>query len=157
MIRMMLSLASAAAVAGCAPAPRDIAIAGLDLGNPAVLTRLQQQLPLDDRGTLGTYALLHWPQSKFFCGEPIGGQQPQARTVGEAIDQTRAYDLALANKQAPVATDRGAERRAQEAAVINRLEQALLERDMRKGSGPTDRAAERNIEALRAELTALRR
>ena len=90
----------AAAVAGCAPSTRDTPLADLDLADGVTLAALQGALPPNDRALLGTYALLHWPKSRFYCGQPIGGRGPEPSTVGEAIDRTRTYEDALERTRA---------------------------------------------------------
>lgn len=153
----------AMALGACAPPVRDVALAGLDLADGKTLASLQQALPQDDRAALGTYALLHWPKSKFYCGQPIGGRAAPAATVGEAIDQTRAYEAALqlaqGNRQTAVALSAG----SAEKALITRMEQLVLERDMLRGRlGPEADATvqgkqlAQRLEEMRAELGRLR-
>jgi sirohydrochlorin ferrochelatase len=153
----------ASVLSACAPAVRDIEIAKLDLADGRTLAQLQQKLPLDERAALGTYALLHWPQSKFYCGRPIGGQGSVATTVGEAIDQTRAYEASLALARASASTNAALAIRSEETGLITRIEQLVLERDMLFAqAGPaaasTPRAADikSEITALRLELEQLR-
>jgi hypothetical protein len=154
----------AAAVAGCAPATRDTPLANLDLADGVTLASLQGDLPPNDRALLGTYALLHWPKSRFYCGQPIGGRGPEPSTVGEAIDQTRAYEAALERTQARervVQTSNIA--REEETALITRIEQLVYERDMlyaRMGPAaattPRGEEIKKRLEALRADLDLLR-
>ena len=151
------------ALSGCAPSVRDVDLSGLDLADGKTLASLQDALPQDDRAALGTYALLHWPKSRFYCGEPIEGRSSIAATVGEAIAQTRAYErrlaLARARTDAPVAQTS----RNEEIDLVNRMERLVLERDMlRSRMGPAAETApegitiNRNLATIRTELAALR-
>lgn len=154
----------AAAVAGCAPSTRDTPLAELDLADGVTLATLQGDLPPNDRALLGTYALLHWPKSRFYCGQPIGGRGSAPSTVGEAIDQTRAYEAALERTQAKERVVQNSNiAREDETALITRIEHLVYERDMLYGRmGPaaatTPRGAEikKSLEALHAELDQLR-
>lgn len=154
----------AALLAGCSASPRDVSIASLDLADGTTLAELQSTLPADDRAALGTYALLHWPKSKFYCGQPIGGGNAVASTVGEAIDQTRAYEKALEVAQAQTRASVAMSAKAEERALIDRLEHLVLERDMlfaRMGSAahdtPRGTAIERQLAEVREELGQVRK
>lgn len=164
-MRAMIVGLLAMALAACAPAPRDVRLAGLDLGNPRTLAALQQNVPVDERAALATYALLHWPQSKFYCGEPIGGSQPLPQTVGEAIDQTRAYEAALETGKAREGTPVRSAAQARDKTLVDRIDYLVLKRDMLRMSPgtPPDPAApslpaiERELATLRSELAEARR
>lgn len=162
-MRVFVSGVMAAALGACTPAVGDVTLAGLDLADGKTLAALQEALPPDDRAALGTYALLHWPKSKFFCGKPIGGSAATAQTVGEAIAQTKAYEAALALAQAKAPTTATLTPRAEETALITRMEQFVFERDtlyarMGPQADATPRGAEikRRIADLREEIDALR-
>ena len=157
----------AALLAGCSTPPRDISIEGLNLADGATLAALQDALPQDDRAALGTYALLHWPKSQFYCGQPIGGRPSLAATVGEAIEQTRAYEtkltLAQARTQAQARTNAALSAKAEETVLISRMEQLVYERDIlygRLGPGadmsPAGLRIKQRLATMRAELTELR-
>lgn len=161
-MRTILLGLGAAALAGCSPAARDVALAGLDLADPATLARLQADLPLDDRGVLATYALLHWPRSRFYCGEPIGGTRALPETIGEAIAQTRAYETALVAAKARQGGGTALSPALQrERAIVDRIDLLVLKRDMQRGAMPAppsslSRDIERELAALRSELAQLR-
>lgn len=162
-MRAMLIALVAAAVGGCTPAPRDISLTGLNLADNKTLSAIQARLTADDRAALGTYALLHWPQSKFYCGEPIGGQASAAATIGEAIDQTRAYEEALERVQAKARMTAALAKQSEERALIAKLERVIFERDRlfsRLGpaalSSAEGRALSARLETFQAELSALR-
>jgi hypothetical protein len=163
-MRTLLIGVVAAAVAGCAPSTRDTPLADLDLADGVTLAALQGALPPNDRALLGTYALLHWPKSRFYCGQPIGGRGPEPSTVGEAIDQTRAYEAALERTRAKERVVQNANiAREEETALITRIEQLVYERDMLYGRmGPTaattPRGAEikESLDTLHSELDLLR-
>lgn len=161
-MRAVLIGVVAAMLGGCAPAVRDRNLAGLDLADGETLAALQAALAPDDRGALGTYALLHWPKSKFYCGRPISGRGSMPTTIGEAIDQTRAYEARLAAQtQERTAVAMTAQMR--EKSLIDRMEQLVLERDKLYGQlGPAaDRtpqgaAIKNRLESMRGELGRLR-
>ncbi|WP_133365832.1 hypothetical protein [Qipengyuania sediminis] len=163
-MRAIIAASLAALLWSCAGAPRDTALAGLDLADGRTLARLQAALPPDDRGALGTYALLHWPRSQFYCGDPIGGVTREAKTVGEAIDQTRAYEARLAKASAPKAAPTRAEQlEKQEQVLTTRIDRLVLERDMlyaRLGPAAASSSRKREIEqaisATRSKLEKLR-
>lgn len=127
-----LTLAGSFILAGCAAAPRDIAIAGLDLNSPAVIAQVGKGLPQEQRAALATFALLHWPESKAYCGRPVFKGDAQPRTVGEAIDKTLEFETALARKrieekQAGSVFEQRAQR---ERRLVDEYEQMLIEREM---------------------------
>lgn len=162
-MRILILGALAATLAGCAPSVRETSLTGLDLADGEILSALQDSLPQDDRAALGTYALLHWPKSKFYCGKPIGGRGALAATIGEAIDQTRAYEIALATARAEARTGAAFSARQQETELVTRMEQLVFERDLLYGRmGPaadgTPRGAEikKRLGEMRTELNALR-
>lgn len=162
-MRTVITVAFACMMAACTAPVRQTPIAGLDLADGRTLARLQQALPPDDRAALGTYALLHWPKSKFYCGKPIGGKGAVAATVGQAIDQTRSYEASLALADASARTNAALAARSEETSLITRMEQLVLERDMlfaRFGAraGDTARAKEIDDElaVLRNQLAQVR-
>ena len=87
------------ALAGCAKNQLDTPLAELDLADPSVIRELQSGLGERERAALATYALLHWPGSKAYCGQPLF-RGPQPRTVSEAIEKTIGFQLALERKRA---------------------------------------------------------
>lgn len=92
---VIISIALALAVTGCASSTLDTPLAGLDLNDSRTLARLQSGLSSQDRGALAVYALRHWPESRAFCGEAVvdtSGRLP--RTIGEAIQLTKAREQA---------------------------------------------------------------
>lgn len=154
--------ACGALMTACAQPVRDRSLADLDLADRATLESLQAALPLDDRGALGTYALLHWPKSRFYCGRPADPSSRPAQTVGEAIEQTRLYEAQyrLAVAKTPVSAKRD-DRASRDRDLVFQIEQLVTERDMlrsRKTSEATTRTAEidNQISKLRVELGALR-
>ena len=162
MRRIVLGIAIAS-LTGCAASPVDTPIGNVDLADGKVLAALQAALPLDDRAAFGTYALLHWPKSKYYCGKPIGGRRAVARTVGEAIEQTRAYEAEFAAAQALTAKNAIAAPNGEEQQLINRMERLVLERDMlfaTLGPGadtsPKAREIRDQLATMRGQLAAIR-
>lgn len=120
-----------ATLSACAVAPRDERVASLDLSDTKVLARLGKSLSVRERGALATYALLHWPGSKAFCGQPVfSGAQPQ--TIGEAIDKTLQFEGDLAAKRAAERAPLSPveQRAAEERALIDEFDQLTLDHDM---------------------------
>jgi hypothetical protein len=155
-MRVIMSGILAGVLGACAPAVRDMRIADLDLADGKTLAKLQQALPPDDRAALGTYALLHWPKSKFYCGKPIGGRAREAVTVGDAIAQSRAYEASVALAEASARTNAALAARSAETALVTQMEELVLERDMLFGRmGPSAASSARAVE-IKAELAALR-
>lgn len=164
MFRLLPAMLALCATA-CAADGRATALQGLDLGDRATLRAIQEQIPRDQRGALATYALLHWPQSKFYCGRPVGPSGTVPRTVGDAIDMTLAFESdrerALAATRAPAnAFDRLVERKQE---TITRIETLVLQRDMvRAKLGPSAassaeyRAIAAKLETARADLERVR-
>lgn len=131
-MRCLLVLAGSLALAGCAAAPRDIALAGLDLSSPAVIAQVSEGLPQKQRAALATFALLHWPESKAYCGRPVFKGAGQPNTVGEAIDKTIEFETALMRKRIeekmpPSIFEQQTQYRRQ---LIDEFDQLTLERDM---------------------------
>ncbi len=131
-MRRLVVLAGSLALAGCAAVPRDIALAGLDLNDPAVIARVSDGLPQAQRAAFATFALLHWPESKAYCGRPVFKGASQPKTVGEAVDKTMEFDTALARKR--VEEQQPASIFEQQALhqeqLVEEFEQLTLERDM---------------------------
>jgi ABC-type multidrug transport system ATPase subunit len=141
-----------AMLASCTTSRLDTPLAGLDLNDRATLARLQRDLAPEDRGALALYALLHWPGSAAFCGEPLldsQGRLPQ--TIGEALRLTKARQAAdaAAAVQRARPLSQGEKRLAEQEYEINRRD-ALLARQqvaMMQADSPESRAELRDIEA----------
>lgn len=119
------------ALTACTTAPRDERIADLDLADSQVISRLGEHLSVRERGALATYALLHWPGSKAFCGQPVF-RGPQPQTVGEAIEKTLEFEDDLASKRAAERAPRSPieQREWEERTLIDEFDQLTLDRDM---------------------------
>lgn len=127
-----LILTSSFMLTGCATAPRDVVLAGLDLNNPAVIARVSEGLTQQQRAALATFALLHWPESKAYCGRPVFKGASQPSTVGEAIDKTIEFETALARKRLEE-TQVGSvfERQAQlKRELVDQFDLLTIEREM---------------------------
>lgn len=162
-MRAIVAVVLAAALVNCSAAVHDRPLATLDLGDAAVVASLQNRLPPDDRAAFATYALLHWPKSKFYCGKPIGGQTGQARTVGDAIAVTRAYESALASAQKVSPPTPAMSRQRRERALVTQIDDLVRQRDdlyVRDGAQARNSAGAARIEerlaALRTALDELR-
>ena len=157
--RAFLVLAAACLLSACGTPPRDVPLAGLDLGEPTVLAELKQGLAPDQRAALIDYAIFHWPGSKSYCGRPAFARQDEPATIGEAIDRTMAFEAALTRKRlvevqpaSPVAL------RAQQAQqLVDRFEELTLRRSMilAQRGGQVERAGE--LKAIDRQLETVRR
>lgn len=159
MPRAYLALAGMCLLAACGTPPREVKLAGLDLGESAVLEKLRVGLAPGEGAALITYAAFHWPGSKNYCGRPIFAQVVEPKTVGEAIDRTIAFETALARKRmAETEPASLADRRAQrDQQLIDRFEELTLSRSMVLTR--VERQAERasDLEAIERELETVRR
>lgn len=154
-------------LASCGQDVRDTPLAGLDLNDRTLVASLRERLAPDDRAPFATYALLHWPGSKLFCGSPPNdstGREPE--TIGEAIEVTLAREEKLEKARTAAAEPQSAldHQQALETRAIDRVEELTLERDMLATSlGPnTSKSPEwqrlkRKLEEATEDLAALRR
>jgi hypothetical protein len=132
MIRAIMAASTMAAIASCNASVGDMPLAGLDLNDAGVVGQIARQLPDRERTAFKTYALLHWPGSKTYCGRPIAPSARVASTVGEAITQTLEFEAELAAtrlaSQAEPASD--ADRlRERRTDLTDRIENLVLKRD----------------------------
>ena len=153
-MRRILVLAVSLALAGCASAPRDIALAGLDLSNPAVIAQVSEGLPQKQRAALATFALLHWPESKAYCGRPVFKGAGQPNTVGEAIDKTIEFENALVRKRIeeklpPSPFEQQLQYKRQ---LIDEFDLLTLERDMVASTDMPAAEKERRVQELNRKL-----
>ena len=162
--RAYLALAGMCLLAACGTPPREVKLAGLDLGQPALLEKLRKGLAPGDGAALITYAAFHWPGSKNYCGRPVFAQAVEPKTVGEAIDRTIAFEAALDRKRTAEAqpASPASERAQQDRQLIDRFDDLTLRRDMILGrqGGQADRASElrkieQQIEFVRQERAKL--
>ena len=162
--RACLVLAGICLLAACGTPPREVRLAGLDLGQPAVLANLKQGLAPDERAALISYAIFHWPGSKNYCGRPVFAQAVEPTTIGEAIDRTIAFETALTRKQMAEAQPASlvASRAQRNQQLVDRFEELTLSRSMllaRPGARAERarelRAIQRQLESVRRERTKL--
>ena len=151
-------LAVSLLLGGCAVPARDVELAGLDLNDRQVLRSLGQGLKERERGALATYALLHWPGSKSYCGQPAFNRAHQPATVGEAIAVTLAFDQRLAAKRsAERSADTPRERQvARERQLVDAFDQLTLDRDRLQASALEPGAKARRLQVIDEELEANR-
>lgn len=154
-------------LASCGQDVRDTPLAGLDLNDRALVASLRERLAPDDRAPFATYALLHWPGSRLYCGSPPNdgaGREPE--TIGEAIEVTLAREEELEKARAAAVepqTDFD-HQRALETRAIDRVEELVLKRDMlatRLGpdasKSPEWKRLKRMLDEATEDLAALRR
>lgn len=156
--RPLLAFLGLMTLAACASSPRDLELAGLDLSSPAVIARLTQGLDQKDRAAFATYALLHWPESKAYCGRPMFADGARPATVGEAIERTRAFESALASKRAAERAPLPAfeQQAAYKKELVDEFDRLTLERDMLETSAIGAAERERQMKAIDRELAANR-
>lgn len=149
-----LVLAGTMVLAGCAGAPRDLALAGLDLNDPTVVALASEGLPQKERAAFAVYALLHWPKSKAYCGRPMFSGSAQPATVGEAIASTMAFDAALARKRAAegAAPSLFEQRSAQKKRLVDAFEDLTLQREMLASAPMSQAAREARMREIEREL-----
>lgn len=153
----LLLLAATLGLAGCAEAPRDMLLAGLDLNDPAVVARLGQELPQRERAALATFALLHWPGSKAYCGQQMFKGAAPPSTIGEAIDRTIEFDDALARKRIEEKQTTTFEQQARrKQQLVNEFDRLTLERDMLLSAGASSADDDGRLRELERQLAANR-
>lgn len=153
-MRQMLCFALCAALAACAMGTqRDVALAGHDLNDPRVVATLGAGLTTSERAAFATYALLHWPNSKSFCGQPTFSKKPAA-TVGEAIEETVGFERALERKRlAERDIPNFWEQRAiDEQRLVDAFDQLTLDRDMVASSDLPQRSKEARLSDIDRKL-----
>lgn len=162
--RACLALAGMCLLSACGTPPRDLRLAGLDLGQPAVLADLKQGLAPEERAALVSYAVFHWPGSKNYCGRPVFAHAVEPTTVGEAIDRTIAFETALTRKQMAETqpASLAARRTQRDQQLVDRFEELTLRRSMvlsRPGARAERarelKAIERQLESFRLARTKL--
>ncbi len=162
MIRAIMSTWVIAAIASCVAPVGDTPLAGLDLNDSRVVSKIARQLPDDERVAFTTYAVLHWPGSKNYCGRPIGQSHGSATTVGQAVTQTLQSEADMAkalqelNKGPPSEIEGMLE---QQALLTDRIEGLVQKRDMlyvRLGAAARTSADARLLEREMQELQAQR-
>lgn len=155
-MRIGAIVAAVSMLASCSPPPREASLAGLDLNDPGTLRTLSRDLSGPDRAALATYALLHWPGSKSFCGRPAFARVRPPATVGEAIGMTLAFDGELAAKRRAERRpgDRFAERADRERRLVDEFDQLTLERDMVEAGAMNEPTRSRRLRELDARLAA---
>lgn len=124
-------LSIALSLAGCAlSTPHDISLGNKNLNDPSVVAELSRGLTPEERGAFATYALVHWPFSKSYCGGPVFSER-LARTVGEAIAETQRFEADLARKRFLEKTpDIHEQRLIAEQKLADEFDRLTLERDM---------------------------
>lgn len=90
----------------CAPAPRDIVLADIDLGDMQAVQSIRNRLGAEEARAFASFVVRHHLKSANFCGQPLLGANGRVpETVGEAIDLAAQRDAmeraALLAAQAP--------------------------------------------------------
>lgn len=154
----LLVVAAATIVSGCNQDVRSRPLATIDLSNLETVAAAGRKLPERERGALVTYALLHWPGSKSYCGSPIDQHQKAPSTVGEAIQVTFDFEKSLeATRQAALMKSPVELAAAQDQMLIDRLEALTLDRQ-RLALGAGDSSPERRrAAAIDREIEAVKR
>lgn len=157
-MRWIVGLAGAVALGGCAVSPREVALSGQNLNDPRTLASLTNDLPQDQRAAFATYALLHWPGSKSYCGQPVFGKDRLPATVGEAIDQTIGFERALEQKRLAEKTPGSffEQKAIEEKHLIDAFDQLTLDRDMLASKAMPGAEKARKMEAINEQMEANR-
>ena len=146
----LLGLAIATTFAGCSPDVRERPLVEVDLANSRAVAAIGRHLGVRERTAFTTYALVHWPGSKFYCGSPLRLSASPPRTVGEAIESTLRFEERLAARRSEERDEktRSVRLEKQDRKLIDRYEALLLKRQM------LATAAETNV-GDRAEIAAI--
>lgn len=157
-VRVFWPFVAIVALAGCATPARDVALAGANLADPAVLARLGEGLSEKERGALATYALLHWPGSKSYCGRPVFRDGRQPATVGEAVAKTLEFEQALADKRATEdsPTSQFEARAERDKQLADEMDWLTQERDMLATAQMPAAQLARETKAIEAKLDRVR-
>jgi hypothetical protein len=158
MIRAIMAAAVMAAIASCSAPIGDMPLTGLDLNDSRVVRKIARQLPDRERTAFTTYALLHWPDSKNYCGRPIGQSGRVASTVGEAVAQTLRFEADLeATRQASRAgpASRMDSLRERRTLLTDQIEQLVLKRDVLYARLGAEAPASREAKLLGQEMQQL--
>lgn len=145
MLRIMCLVATGLLGACASPEPRDALLAGKDLTNARVISALSNGLNPEDRAAFATYALIHWPGARAFCGRPMFSKAVPA-TVGDAIAETTAFEDALNRKREEEKRPRSffEQKAIDEKRLVDVFDQLTLDRDKLAGSDlPADEMAKR--------------
>lgn len=165
MIRAIVAVSAVIWVASCSVPVADLPLAGLDLNDARTVGKIARQLPDGQRRAFTTYALLHWPGSKNYCGNPIGPSRQAASTVGEAVAQTQRFEAELAKTR--LAAQAGpasqvARLRERRTLLTDQIEELVLKRDALYGrlgasarTSPESKQVEQKIQELQAQRAAL--
>ncbi|MGX7953809.1 hypothetical protein ACWPM1_14755 [Tsuneonella sp. HG249] len=123
---------AAAICAGCGLDVRERALADIDLSDQSAVAAIGRQLPAREQTAFLTYALVHWPGSKSFCGKPMKVAGLAPATVGEAIAETIAFEAKLAVTRREATRPLAGVARAVERnrMLLDRYEELLLRRQM---------------------------
>ena len=159
MIRAIMAVLVMAAIASCDAPISDTHLAGLDLNDARVVSEIARQLPDRERIAFTTYALLHWPGSKNYCGRPIGQSDRAAKTVREAIAQTLNFEADLARtRQASQAgpTSQSGRLRERQTLLTDQIELLVLKRDALYARLGTAARTSREVTLLEQELQQLK-
>jgi hypothetical protein len=167
MIRAIITVLAMAAIASCGAPVTDTPLAGLDLNDARVVSKIARQLPDRERMAFTTYALLHWPGSKNYCGRPIGQSDRMANTVGEAVMQTLKFEADLTRTRLAAQAGPASQidrLREQRTLLTDQIEALVLRRDVLRAdlgaavrmSSEAKRLEEemRRLQARRANLDA---
>lgn len=165
MIRAIVAASAMITAASCNAPVSDTPLAGLDLNDARVVGRIARQLPDRESLAFTTYALVHWPGSKTYCGRPIAQSERVAGTVGEAVSQTLEFEAALEKtRQASRAepTSRLERAREQRTLLTDKIEQLVRKRDVlyaRLGesarTSPEAKQLEQEMQQLQSQRSAL--
>ncbi|MBN9507136.1 MAG: hypothetical protein J0I69_14060 [Altererythrobacter sp.] len=165
MIRAIVAASAMIWVAACSAPAADMPLAGLDLNDARVVGKIARQLPDGQRRAFTTYALVHWPGSKNYCGNPIGLSRQTARTVGEAVAQTLRFEAELAKTRLAAQagpTSQVDRLRERQMLLTDQIEELVRKRDALYGqlgaaaaTAPESKQIEQKMMDLRDQRAAL--
>lgn len=156
--RARLPLAVIYILAACSASPRDVKLAGLDLGQPALLAELKEDLAPEEGAALTLYATFHWPGSKSYCGRPAFAQAVEPETIGDAIDRTIAFEAGLTRKRLAESQPASPEslHAQRDQQLIDRFEELALRRSVLLSRVHSQAARTGELSSIDRELESLR-
>lgn len=93
MTRAVFLIATLSLLLGCAPDPRSVQLADVDLSDMSTVQGIRSQLTAFEGAAFANYLVKHRSASAHFCGHKLVGPEGNPPvTVGEAINFTLAKD-----------------------------------------------------------------
>lgn len=149
-------VAASVSCATCSPDVRDRDLSTIDLADAVAVATIGRQLDSRDRTAFITYALVHWPGSKSYCGRAVAHKSRPAQTVGDAVATTLAFESQLAiTPQAAARRLKIPDQIEENRLLIDRYEALLLQKQM-LGNHPTGPDRKAKLARIASEMERVR-